>query len=147
MKKTIKHFLLPVALAVAGIGFIGCNDDEDKSASTIMHYKWELVYFADADGNREVPQGKNSRTDWIEFINDSIFKGHSMSNLIEGHYSINQNTKTLTFSSIGGTEIVEYYDGERFISCLRNVYRFDISADILKLYHDNEDYLELRKEK
>ena len=137
-----KKFFLPLMAAVILTGamfFAGC-EKEKKTSEDITNVKWHLTKFVDVENKtEEAPLYNSSDVYWLK-LNTSSYEGKSFSNVLAGTVNIDAVTKKITFSNIGGTEINELFDGQRFIDCLKQVYSFKKTTEnTLILYYDNNN--------
>lgn len=138
--------ILAAALLITGtMLFAGC-EKEKKTENDITNVKWHLTKFVDMENRtEEEPLSNSNNVYWLK-LKPSAFEGKSYSNELMGTVSVDAVTKKITFSNVGGTEICEYFDGQRFINCLYHVHSYDrISENTLILYYDKKKYLQFEK--
>ena len=129
---------------------IGCQDPIEKeniSKYDVIDHKWHLTKFVDiANNNDKLPLQNSENVYWIKFVNDEEFEGHLYSNNIQGSYRMDIDTRSLCFLNIGGTEVYELYDGDKFLNLLSVVQNFHVSGDTLRLLYNNKmNYLQFEK--
>ncbi|MBO7465612.1 MAG: hypothetical protein J6T56_07185 [Bacteroidales bacterium] len=149
MDKILKKLpiVATVALLVAGAFlFAGC-EKEKKTENDITNIKWHLTKFVDvANKTEEAPYPNSSDVYWLKLKINS-FEGKSCANVLMGTVKVDAVTEKITFSNIGGTEIGEPFDGQRFIDCLKQVHNFKKTTEnTLILYYDNnKKYMQFEK--
>ena len=56
------------------------------------------------------------------------------------------DTRSLSFINIGGAEMYELYDGDKFLNYMSLVQNFHVSGDTLRLLYNNRmNYLQFEK--
>lgn len=129
-------------LSLAG----GCKKSEvhkgEEGDTPLIGTKWQLIGFADAKTGR-IKKAENlfENTYTILFNEDGTFSGHTYSNSILGEAQIDIAKQKLHILEIGGTKINEFYDGRRFLECMRVIERFELGPQGLSLYYDSNNYL------
>jgi heat shock protein HslJ len=153
--KTTK-FLLLAALALCFA--LACSDDKELPTDESNHRQpelpqlpdteyligasWKLVAFVNgADGTSKTPEPVSENNYWITFNKDGTFSAKSAVNELEGSYTINPATSTISITELGGTKINEQSDGDLFVQQLQSVQSFRVEQSSLKLYHTEKDYL------
>jgi heat shock protein HslJ len=153
--KTTK-FLLLAALALCFA--LACSDDKELPTDESDHRQpelpqlpdteyligtsWKLVAFVnDVDGIVKTPEPVSENNYWITFNKDGTFSAQSAVNELEGSYTINPATSTISITELGGTKINEQPDGDLFVQQLQSIQSFSVEQSSLKLYHTEKDYL------
>ena len=145
--KTQRFLPVLATVILAGAMFLAGCEKEKKTSDDITNVKWHLTKFVDVENKtEEAPLYNSSDVFWL-ILKTSSFEGKSFSNVLAGTVNIDAVTNKITFSNIGGTEINELFDGQKFIDCLKQVYSFKITTEnTLILYYDNnKKYLQFEK--
>ena len=146
MKLKVLLPMVATAILAGAMFFAGCEKEKETS-DDITNVKWHLTKFVDvANKTEEAPLYNSSDVFWLK-LKTSSFEGKSFTNVLAGTVNIDAVTKKITFSNIGGTEINELFDGQKFIDCLKQVYSFKKTTEnTLILYYDNnKKYLQFEK--
>lgn len=149
IKSSLRAVLCTTVVAMLTF-VVGCQDPierENISKYDVIGHKWHLTKFVDiANNNQKLPLQNSENVYWIKFIDDEKFEGHSYSNNINGYYRMEIDTRSLSFINIGGTEMYELYDGDKFLNYMSLVQNFHVSGDTLRLLYNNRmNYLQFEK--
>lgn len=149
IKSSLRAVLCTTVVAMLTF-VVGCQDPierENISKYDVIGHKWHLTKFVDiANNNQKLPLQNSENVYWIKFIDDEKFEGHSYSNNINGYYRMEIDTRSLSFINIGGAEMYELYDGDKFLNYMSLVQNFHVSGDTLRLLYNNRmNYLQFEK--
>ena len=149
IKSSLRAVLCTTVVAMLTF-VVGCQDPierENISKYYVIGHKWHLTKFVDiANNNQKLPLQNSENVYWIKFIDDEKFEGHSYSNNINGYYRMEIDTRSLSFINIGGAEMYELYDGDKFLNYMSLVQNFHVSGDTLRLLYNNRmNYLQFEK--
>ena len=129
-----------------GLMGAGCEKEEDVYQST-LNGKWILLGFGDDATNEFSPEPESeSKSSYMIFDNGKMV-AHSVTNRTFGmKYSIKAGNK---LSITSGTMTLVGSDtewGQKFLSLISTLYKFERNDDKLKLYYDNRKFMKLEKE-
>ncbi|WP_372950856.1 hypothetical protein [Mariniphaga sp.] len=143
--KLLARFLLLLPLCAALLG-AGC--EKDKMSKSILNGKWILLGFGnDSTGEFTSEPDSEPKSSYVVFDNGELV-AHSVSNrtfdmeyvLKEGNKIIitNQGIVTLVGSD------TEW--GQHFLYVIGNIFEFELSESMLKLYYQDQKFMKLKKE-
>jgi heat shock protein HslJ len=118
------------------------SEGQELTTEYLIGASWKLVAFVNgADGTSKTPESVSENNYWITFNKDGTFSAKSAVNELEGSYTINPATSTISITELGGTKIHEQPDGHLFVEQLQSIQSFSVEQSSLKLYHTEKDYL------
>jgi hypothetical protein len=128
----------------------GCTDEIEKdniSKYDIVKYKWHLTKFVDIPNKIEKQPLQNSKNVyWIKLDDGPNFEGKAFSNTINGTYTMDIDSKSISFNNINSGTACELYDGDKFLLQLSMVQNLHVSGDTLRLLFNNKmNYLQFER--
>ena len=142
--------LVAVALLVLAIAMSckkDCASQNNTVDNSIVNVKWQLSKFVNCENNTEtIPEYNSDTVYWLRFDLNGNFVGYTFSNSIYGKFMMDVSNKGFEFSEISGTELNEFYDGQKYSDALNTVCKYGLGDDMLYLYYNAEkNFLVFRK--
>jgi hypothetical protein len=128
---------------------MGCEKPENKQTNvdTISHTlkgtTWKLVGFVGVSNKTTIIEAEPKDCEncyVLTFVNDSIFDGTGVCNIMNGYYYINSPSIKVVFGSM--TEVVSWFDEELYVNTMNQVESYFQTENELKMYYNNhQNYL------
>lgn len=140
--------IVVVTLLSLGL-FFSCEEKDgnnEKTNNPLKNTEWKLIEFVDvANNTTKIPEPSDSICYRLEFVNDTLLRGYSSTNDLNGHYIIYSNDSIKL--NIGQmTFINEVFEGDLFVESLNLISSYIISDNNLKLYYNNnQNYLKFER--
>ena len=118
-----------------------CVKKENKNS--LENTEWKLVSIVDYINNTiKIPEPNKDNNFIVKFQANGLASGYSSSNTINGTYNVDYKSQTIKISIDISTFVEESPDGYAFLQYIIKVDKFVLDDNILKLYYNNQIYLE-----
>ncbi|NIJ51265.1 META domain-containing protein [Dyadobacter arcticus] len=141
----MKTFILPALCLTFLIYLSGCGKTTTISSNMELTGKWELERIVQSNVTIKKPTlAKGQMEVSLIFKDKGELEGTSSRNYLTGFYETAQQN-TIQIGG-GGTERAETSWGNMFVNALPNVNLYDLKADKLILYYENNNQLIFARE-
>ena len=142
--KVFRIFPAVILLITVAMIFSGCVKKENKHS--LENTEWKLVSIVDYINNTsKVPEPNKDNNFIVKFQENGLASGYSSSNTINGTYNVDYKSQTIKISIDISTFVEESPDGYAFLQYIIKVDKFVLDGNILKLYYNNQIYLEFNR--
>ena len=143
-----KGTVVMLCMVLMGVFFVvGCKKDKSLATdteTTLQGTKWKLVGIVDAEtGTLQELEPKDYEECYtITFDADSAFYFHTATNQLWAIFDIDYRVFNIKIHTIGGTEVVPYFDEILFRNTLYAVQSFSLQEkELLFYFNDKKNYL------
>ena len=107
---------------------------------------WKLISIVDMVGNKSrVPEPNKDENFMIKFQEKDLMNGCLSINTISGRYCVDYGRQTIKMSVTSSTFADDSPDGYAFLQYIKNVNKFVVTNDILRLFYDDIVCLEFER--
>ena len=107
---------------------------------------WKLISIVDMVSNKSrAPEPNKDDNFMIKFQDNDLINGYLAINTINGRYYVDYSRHTIEMSITSSTFADDSPDGYAFLQYIKNVNKFVVTNDILRLFYDDIVCLEFER--
>jgi len=118
----------------------------ENEAMKLNGTTWKLISIVDMVSNKSrAPEPNKDDNFMIKFQDKDLINGYLAINTINGRYYVDYSRHTIEMSVTSSTFADDSPDGYAFLQYIKNVNKFVVTNDILKLFYNDIVCLELER--
>ncbi len=143
----MKTKILKLSAIVLLFSLMGAGCEEEEVSQSVLDGKWILTGLGDDSTNEYIAEPESEpKSSYLVFDSGEMVVYSVTNRTFDTKYIIKEGNK---LSITPGTMTLIGSDtewGQKFLSLISTIYEFERNGDELKLYYDNQKFMNLKKE-